>query len=186
MKDLQVIGAECLKDMDAIGFSIKYPIDFVVSNRMTKTWGYCQTRKKGGEIIGITIKIAGFLLQDDVPIKQTRTTVLHELAHAYDENKHGHGKEWKRIADIISDCYNVDIQQYVTSEERNALMETEMYKAKQEQRKQGKYLVTCACGASWRYKRKTSWMRWYGYWTTTDTCRCPYCKQYGMFSVEEI
>lgn len=139
MKDLNVIGKMCMEDLEAIGYSFPKSITFKSSGRMKTTWGLCTTYRNKNYI---EIKIANFLLQDDVREKELRQTIYHELAHAIDENKHGHSKEWKKIADTISDCYGVDIQQYCTKEEITALRSTEMYKSMTK-----KYSVVCLdCG----------------------------------------
>lgn len=176
MRDLETIGKECMLDMECIGFPITRDVEWVVSNRMTKTWGLCTTWRNSNRC---QIKIASFLLQDDVPLKQLRTTVLHELAHAYDENKHHHGKEWKAIAEVISDCYGVDIQQYVTSEEKETLMNTEMYKAKMEKKKAPKWEIVCECGQVFTYKRKPKIINEYTH-KVKSTCYCPYCKSHNL------
>lgn len=139
MRDLIKIGNECIEDLKAIGYEFPKPIKFVQSNRMKRTWGLCSTCKNWSYT---QVKIATFLLQDDVPEKQLRQTVYHELAHAIDNNENGHVGRWKRIADMISDCYNMDIQQYCTNEEVKVLKSTEMYSSMR-----NKYTVKCCkCG----------------------------------------
>lgn len=137
MRDLNKIGNQCIEDLEAIGYSFPKKIVFLSSGRMKKTWGLCTTYANRDYT---EIKIATFLLQDDVEEKQLRQTIYHELAHAIDNNEHGHNKEWQKIADDISDCYNMDIQQYCTQEEIKSLKHTVMYQQKCERKK---FVVVC-------------------------------------------
>lgn len=163
MRDLEKIGRECIRDLEAINYEFPKRIRFIASGRMKKTWGTCTTYLSRDYT---DIKIATFLLQDDVEEKQLRQTIYHELAHAIDNNEHGHDREWKMIADDISDCYNMDIQRYCTKEEITSLKSTEMYK---DLRK--KYVCRCnSCGKEhYRYGYRAP--RWYTH-PQNYHCRC--------------
>lgn len=138
MKNLFEVGNECLRDLKAIGLVPKKKIKWVTSARMRKTWGLCSTCFSWNYI---EIKIASFLLEDDAPEQILRNTVMHELAHAIDNNEHGHGKKWLEIANLISDCYNLDITQYVRKDEIVTMKATGLYEGRKE------YKVECkVCG----------------------------------------
>lgn len=165
MKDLNKIGRQCMEDLEAIGYLFPKRIVFLSSGRMKKTWGLCTTYSNRDYT---EVKIANFLLQDDVEEKMIRQTVYHELAHAIDENKHGHDKEWKNIADDISDCYGVDIQKYCTQEEIKSLKHTVMY---QEKCTNKEYAVICVeCGKKHnRYGLRAP--KWYAH-PNNFKCKC--------------
>lgn len=157
MRNLYIEGNLCMEDLKAIGYSFPKRIEFVVSNRMKSTWGLCTTSNRRNYT---EIKIASFLLQDDVEERYLRQTIYHELAHAIDENKHGHGKEWQKIADCISDCYNMDIQQYCTEDEIDSLKKTTMY---QEKCTKKMYSVVCTeCGNKYTKKSYRA-PKWYAH-----------------------
>lgn len=163
MKDLVKYGNECIENLEAIGYEFKKPIKFVSSGRMKRTWGLCSTSNRWDYT---EVKIASFLLQDDVEEKSLLTTLYHELAHAIDENKHGHEREWQLIADTISDCYNVNIQQHCTKEEITALKNTAMYSEKCAPKR---YAIICdSCGKTYSKKGYRA-PKWY---THCDRFKC--------------
>jgi SprT-like family. len=99
MKDLQRLFLESKMELDAIG--IEYSKNIVscdVTNR-TAIFGNC--RKSGNNYY---ILISKQLLQDNITDEATKETIIHELLHTC-KNCMCHTGEWKRLAQLVSDCY---------------------------------------------------------------------------------
>lgn len=137
MRDYMLEIEECV-DMLSVIYNVPPITKVEISGRMTRTFGECWTRKCEPDYT--KLKFAKFLFEDDYPRELEMNTILHELIHAIDRNKHGHGKEWQTIADRVTMFYPYvgKIQQYTSSADREA---QETVKPKKE------YKVKCLeCG----------------------------------------
>ena len=179
-------GKNCEEELRVIGLILPKPVKYEITNRTTKCWGKCVTCPSWDYII---IRVSGWLLDDEIPERTLHQHVLHELAHGVDENKHGHKGKWLEYAELISDCYAVDIKPLVTDEQRDSVKDTETYQknvvAKRQTRSNNvswEFMCYNYCcekyGHAWRYKRMPKWMN-HGFNSNDMTARgakCPYCK----------
>ena len=170
MRDLQWYGEQMLKELEAIDLYNDIPVTFKVSNRMSKTWGHChvwwKTVSGVREYTRAEITIASFLLDDEAPEFLLRNTLLHEGAHLIDKNQHGHRGYWLELADLISDCYAMDITQYVNDKEKQLIKGCEAYERKQQARMDSKdrWEFTCLkCGRVYKRARKPKYLTDWGY-----------------------
>lgn len=100
MKDLQKLLKECKEELDVLG--IQYSTDITsleVNKRAKNRWGQC---KKNGGIY--SINISERLLKDDIKDEVCKETIIHELLHTC-KGCFNHGKEWKRLGELVTDCY---------------------------------------------------------------------------------
>jgi predicted SprT family Zn-dependent metalloprotease len=162
LKKLTAYGKMCEEELAVIGLALPKPIKYEITNRTTKCWGKCVTYYKWDYTI---IRVSGWLLDDEIPEKTLHQHVLHELCHAVDNNIHGHKGKWLEYAELISDCYNVDIKRLVTSEQHNSVTNTETYKQNvvAKRRKVGyNWEYHCPkCGGKAKDKRRPSDLAYY-------------------------
>ena len=126
MKDINYVRAvakQCIEDLNAIGIYPNItPNDVTINNRLQRVWGRCWTHWENNSRTKwhFTIEVSSKLLGDDVPDKSLRSNLFHEMCHSCDEcvNVH-HGGKWKEYAELINDCYNMNIQRCTSSAEYN-------------------------------------------------------------------
>lgn len=144
MHNLDKCFYECMKDLHAIDIYPNIDGKDVKATRQYKTWGLCKTRRNNttGELQH-RITIAQRLLDDTTPYKALRTTMLHELLHACDEcYKEKHGGKWLEYANLVNDCYDVDIKQATSREENGCTFDDRKM-----------YVIRCkGCGKELAYK----------------------------------
>ena len=177
MRDLQYYGKLVEDELAVIGLVSPKPIRYEASNRLTRAWGNCTTYRNKPYTL---IKVATWMLADDIPERNLRMLLMHEVAHAVDENKHGHKGRWLEIAELINDCYAMDIQQYVTNEEREAVQNVQAYQDMVEKRRQRKldykWEFHCPkCGHVYRDKRRPNGLAYYPSTKEINYC-CGKCK----------
>ena len=112
MRNLEVYGRQCIEDLNAIGIYPHEIDSFVVNTRAKKRWG--QACKKSG-VYSININV--LLLQDDCPERALLETLYHELLHCVDGCMN-HGDKWQELAELVSDCYGVDITRTSSDDEK--------------------------------------------------------------------
>lgn len=112
MRDLEQYGKQCIENLNAIGIYPNEVDSFIVNTRAKNRWG--QTRKRNGHY---TININSLLLEEDCPEKSLYETLYHELLHCIDGCMN-HGVKWQQLAELVSDCYNVDITRYSSDEKK--------------------------------------------------------------------
>lgn len=169
-------GRNCEEELKVIGLILPKPVKYEITNRTTKCWGKCITCPSWDYII---IRISGWLLDDEIPEKTLHQNILHELAHGVDENKHGHKGKWLEYAELISDCYAVDIKRLVTSEQRSTVANTETYKQNvisKRRKLEYKWEYHCPkCGHIYRDKRRPNGLAYYPMTKEINYC-CGKCK----------
>ena len=112
MRNLEQYGKQCIENLNAIGI---YPNDiseFRINTRAKKRWG--QACKKSG-VYSININV--LLLQDDCPERALLETLYHELLHCVDGCMN-HGEKWQELAELVNDCYMVNITRASSDEEK--------------------------------------------------------------------
>lgn len=143
-KKLQEVYLECIEEMNAIEIPFRRITDISVNYRAKSRWGQCCKRYDG---LGICfeININADLLHDDAPVKALKETIIHEILHTCPEC-FCHTGEWKRLADLVNDCYGYNVKRTNTAEEKG--MDT-FYKQHDElaRKPTWKYTICCAkCG----------------------------------------
>ena len=161
MKNLYKVYSDCLKICKDNNIPIADVIHVEVNSRAKKRWGLC-TKHPNGEY---TIQIAEKLLNDDVSIEATFTTMLHELIHTC-PNCMNHGAEWKLWAEIINRVTGYNIKRTTSCEEKGI------------EPVAPKYVVVCRrCNSRWNYNRAGTVIK------SINRCKCPYCKDYTLFVI---
>lgn len=147
MKDLILIANECMANLDNIGIEYGNVVKWKVNTRAKSRWGQCS--KKGNEY---TIEITNELLKDDVSDKATKDTIYHELLHTV-KGCMNHGKKWQDLADLVNDCYMMNIKRTTSSEEKGVQLKTDEYY---------KYKFKCSnCGCVVRKSRQSKFTKRY-------------------------
>jgi hypothetical protein len=142
-KKLQAVYAECVDELNAIEIPFRRIVDVTVNYRAKGRWGQC-TKKYDAYGICFTININADLCHPDAPVKALKETIIHEILHTCPDC-FCHTGEWKRLADLVSDCYGYRIQR-TSSATGNGMADfysqhTELTKTK------WKYTICCAkCG----------------------------------------
>lgn len=121
MKDLLLLANECMEELDAIDIEYGKVVEWKVNSRAKSRWGRC--RRVGKEYY---IEITNELLKDNVPNKATRETIFHELLHTVDGCMN-HGYKWQKLADLVNDCYMMNIKRTTSSEEKGVQLKTDEY-----------------------------------------------------------
>lgn len=172
MYNLYELAIHALDNLNAIGI---YPhltaSDFSVNTRAQNRYGQARRRTKNGKVV-YSVNISAFLLDKRNDEKSVMTTIYHECLHCCDGCMCHTGK-WKELAELVSDCYNVDVTRCSSFSER---LNEEVLKEKTENKmtKQKTFKWKCsACGQTFT-KTSTRAPKWYmnpkGY--THKNCPC--------------
>lgn len=143
VKDIQEEIKECLSIIDHIGIERKNAIYTVaISNRMTKTLGYCKRIKLKPLTFQITIS-ANHLLASDP--QEVHDTIMHEVLHSMPECMN-HGPKWQ--------MYGKMIQKFEPKYTIERLSTDPTYK--QFLQSISKYSISCkSCGWKISYQKRT-------------------------------
>lgn len=141
MKNLQKYAQQCISDLNAIGI---YPNEierFSVNTRARNRWGQAQYRE-GKYYINISV----LLLDEQCPDSALRNTLYHELLHCCNRCMN-HGEEWSRLAQIVSDCYGLDIKRCASDEEKLGAEYANKIKAEEPLKQKKEFKIRCTkCG----------------------------------------
>ena len=97
------------------------------------------------------IEISDRLVADNVDDMALANTLAHEMLHTV-YGCMNHGKEWKRLADIMNSEYGYNIQRATSAEEKGIAREESTRKEETYH-----YIIHCEkCNATWRYMRYCS------------------------------
>ena len=141
MYNLYQLATEALNNLNAIGiYPHLKPSDFKVNTRTTRRYG--QSRRKNGVY---SVNISAFLLDKRNDERNVMTTLYHECLHCCDGCMSHTGK-WKEYAELVSDCYNVDITRCVSFKKKlnEDVFEEHIDKVYQ-RRERNKYRYICCC-----------------------------------------
>lgn len=143
MKDLKKLFNECKSELDAIGIEYGCIESITINTRAKKRWGQCKITLNSTywENKIFSINISERLLQDDISDISTKDTIMHEILHTC-KGCMNHGEEWKRLADIVNDCYSYyNIKRISSAEEKGINIKEE------EKKEEAKYILRCTkCG----------------------------------------
>jgi hypothetical protein len=174
MYNLTQLATEALNNLNAIGiYPHVTPSDFTVNTRATQRYGQARKRVKNGKVV-YSINISSFLLDKRNDEKSVMTTIYHEAIHCCDDCMCHTGK-WKELAELVSDCYNVDITRCSSfSDKLNENVLQEHKEKIQKRREDNTYRYTCLCRAcgvkSTRIMKRAP--KWY---THTENFECSRC-----------
>lgn len=162
MKNLEKYGRQCIKDLNSIGIYPNNIEKFEINTRAMKRWGQACIKDDM-----YYININYLLLQDNCPEKALIQTLYHELLHCVDGCMN-HGKEWKKLANIVNDCYNVNISRCSSDEKMLGKCTKEVGIKKEEKM----FIVKCCdCGnKTIRYGMRSP--KWYAHSEWYNCARC--------------
>lgn len=140
MRNLEQYGKMCIENLNAIGIYPNKVESFTVNTRAKKRWGQTQ-RKDGKYYININIELLNEKSNENGLIE----TIYHELLHCVDGCMN-HGSKWQDLAELVSDCYNVDITRCSNDEKKLGVeYANELRIARQQSKKEFK-IKCCKCG----------------------------------------
>lgn len=177
MRDLQKLFMKCINELKVIDIPFSSNIIKVAANsRLSSTYGRCKRTRNSNGTFDYQIEIASFLLNDNLPDKVVRSTIMHEIVHTCN-GCFDHGKLFHKYGEIISDCYDVEITTYVSKECMDIVKKAGLVH-KRKQPKSDSWEFQCIdCNNIWRYSRKPKFCKAYEPTTMIiQGCRCPYCK----------
>ena len=127
MRDLNKYVGICKQELDSIGIPYKNPEKWVASGRLTKAFGNCHIQynniydKKRG-IIGCIprITISKRVLDERVPEKFLKETIIHEMIHTCD-GCGDHGYKFNRYASQINVMLGYNIGVTASAEETKVI-----------------------------------------------------------------
>lgn len=158
MRDLQIIAAQCMRELDVLGIKYGEVISFEINTRAKKRWGQCK-RIYGNKY---SINISYRLLEDDTPMVSLKNTIIHELLHTCKDCMN-HGENWKRQADKVNRAYGYGIKRCNSAEEKGV-------KELPEESKKIKHRFVCkGCGQTIDRMRESRFTKYHTYY------RCGRC-----------
>lgn len=141
MKDVNMIYEWGMRIVRECGIKTGKIVDVTINTRAKKRWGQCKYNRSTNTY---TININAEILADDVPFKPVLETMIHEILHTC-EGCFNHGKEWKRMADIVRTEKGYNITR-CTGAENFGIERTYQKKAN--------YVLVCEkCGKEFIYQR---------------------------------
>lgn len=154
MRNVVDYAIECMDKLDRIGVPYGNIIDITVNSRATRRFGQCRRLPSGD----YAINISDVLLDERNDDLLLIDTVFHEILHTAPDCMN-HGKEWKRLVDIVNRNYGTHISRTASSACLAAPKEV-FYK----------YEFVCKeCGQRVRRQRESNFVKYY----TSYTCgRC--------------
>ena len=152
-KRLEKVFNECIDEMNAIDIPFGKITEVTVNYRAKSRWGQCC--KRYDYMIGTIYKINinADLCHPDASEKGLKETIIHEILHTCPDCM-CHTGEWKRLAELVNDCYGYNVKRADSSEDKGM---DEFYRAHEEINKQRewKYTIRCnGCGKIVGRKRK--------------------------------
>ena len=144
MKDLQKLYDVCLNELKAINIEPGEVSSVTKFKRKSKSaWGRCKYVRSQDRY---EITINPLILADDVPEKETKTVIIHEILHACTKCE-GHKGKWKQLAEKVSSKLGYDVTRTTSSERLNIVPEEKF---------NYKYTIKCTkCGATWNVSKRT-------------------------------
>lgn len=138
-KRLDEMFNECIDEMDAIDIPYGKITEVTVNYRAKSRWGQCQRRYDNGIIYKININAD--LCHREASERGLKETIIHEILHTCPDCM-CHTGEWKRLADLVNDCYGYNVKRCNSSEDKGM---SEFYKQHDRQGRPEKPVV-------WKYE----------------------------------
>lgn len=111
-KEVLALADKCVEELLQLGYSIPL-VTYDLNFNSVNTMGLCQYNKAKDSCI---IKISRFHYENN-PENEVRNTIMHELTHAIDRNKHSHDYNWAALAREVSLQTGTVIKMYAESTE---------------------------------------------------------------------
>ena len=141
-KRLDEMFRECIDEMNAIDIPFGKIVKVTVNYRAKSRWGQCSKRYDYLDGAIYTININCDLCHPDASERGLKETIIHEILHTCPDCM-CHTGEWKRLADLVNDCYGYNVKRCNSSEEKGM---DEFYKQHEElARKQPTWKYTIKC-----------------------------------------
>lgn len=164
MRDLQEYIITCMEELDKLHIEYRNVIDISENSRAMRRWGQCRAVPGG-----FAININSRLLDEHVPEKHLKETIMHELLHTCD-GCFNHGGKWQLLASLVGRAYGYKIERAASCADMEVM---ENYK------KSAKYEICCEkCGYTIYRYRKSNLVQ------NPDDYTCGVCG--GKFNVKEI
>ena len=174
-KRLGEMYRECIDEMNAIDIPYGKIVEVTVNYRAKSRWGQCRKSYANADGIVYKININCDLCHPDASERGLKETIIHEILHTCPDCM-CHTGEWKRLAELVNDCYGYNVKRCNSSEEKG--ME-EFYAQHDELKKKPtwKYEIRCkSCGKVLGRRQKACKLTMNPY-----RYRCSYC--YGNIEV---
>lgn len=165
---LEVVFRDCIDELNAIEIPFGRIGAVTVNYRAKSRWGQCVRRENVYGFV-YSINIRAELVHPDACEKGLKETIIHEILHTC-PNCFCHTGEWKRLADLVNDCYGYNVKRVASAAD---LGMTEFYcKHEEVKRMQWKYTVVCKkCGKVVGKRQKTCKLTTY-----PNRYRCGFCR----------
>ena len=116
---LAKLTIECLDNLEAIGLH-PYNLISVKLRKQNRKFGCCHNRynSKSGEIKHTRIPLHRRLIDENADDKAICEIIMHELIHSLKECFNcAHDGKWAECADLVNDCYSMNVKQYGSCDE---------------------------------------------------------------------
>ena len=176
-KRLAEMYYECIEEMDAIDIPYGNIVEVTVNYRAKSRWGQCCRGYEFGSVV-YKININCDLCHPDASERGLKETIIHEILHTCPDCM-CHTGEWKRLANLVNDCYNYNVKRCNSSEDKGV---DDFYKnhdrqGRPEKPVTWKYEIVCKdCGKVVGRRQKSCKLTMY-----PQRYRCAYC--YGNIKV---
>lgn len=174
MKNLNEMFNVAMEMVEACGIKTGNIVDVTVNTRAKKRFGQCSYNRIHNTY---TIEIAAFILEDDCEEYAILDTIIHEILHTC-KGCMNHGKEWKRLANIVNEEWGFDIGRCGDYADFSPRLAKER-KVERESKKYN-YVFTCrGCGAKAKKTRLCDFVKhpW--------NYKCGRCGEKFSYSPEE-
>ena len=114
MQREKVVGLfnQCKEELVNLGYDLP-SVGINLDYNSVSIMGLCE-KKIGSDFF--LIKVSKFHWQNNDE-EEVRNTIMHELTHAIDRNKHSHNHVWMRLAQEVSLKTGVEIKMYASTTE---------------------------------------------------------------------
>lgn len=148
MRDLKEYVTHCIDELKSIGIEPGRILTLEINTRARKRWGACSPEyDEKGNIIGYNISINKLLLDEKIPEKALKNTIIHELLHSC-KGCLTHKNQWKNLAEKVRMELGYDIRRVGSSDHKGIAIEIPS--------KPPKYIIRCqSCGETYSRKRKS-------------------------------
>lgn len=172
MRNLYEIGRQCIENLNIIGIYPNEISEFKINTRAKSRFGQARYNSLLDEY---TIEINATLLRYDCNEKALLETMYHELLHCVDGCMN-HGKKWQDLADLVNDCYCMNITRVSTLDEKYG---KEYAKVVREEQAQAKKTFKCYCRDCGQVYKRIGYRapKWY---THMDNYFCTSCRKNGL------
>ena len=174
-KRLEEVFNECIDEMNAIDIPFGKITEVTVNYRAKSRWGQCCKRYDYTVGTVYKININADLCHPDASERGLKETIIHEILHTCPDCM-CHTGEWKRLADLVNDCYGYNVKRTNNADEKGM---NDFYKQHDElvRKPNWKYEIRCkSCGRVLGRRRKACKLTMNPY-----RYRCSYC--YGNIEV---